>query len=104
MWVLVGLGENSIAASCLGLIEGVPALFSRVGILATKSMLCCFSEPVVCPECVTAVFWLVVQKLRRESAHAHNFQIPSKVRACVDSLDNQPENRCTHPLSSVTRP
>ena len=35
----------------------------------------------------TAVFRLVVQKSRRESAHAQNFQFksPPKGRACVDS-------------------
>ena len=49
----------------------------------------------------TAVFRLVVQKSRRESTHAQNFQfkIPTKrVRMCGFSsrlLDNQPENCCS---------
>ena len=48
----------------------------------------------------TAVFWLVVQKLRRESTYAHHcqFKIPIKsarMRGFSSQfLDNQPENRC----------
>ena len=51
---------------------------------------------------LTGIFRLVVQKLRRESAHAQYFQfkIPTK-RARMRGfssqfLDNQPKNSCTH--------
>ena len=52
----------------------------------------------------TAVFRLVVQKLRRESAHAHSFnsnvhQECAHARILVAILDNQPENRCIHERS-----
>ena len=48
----------------------------------------------------TAVFWLVVQKLRRESVHARtfdgNFELKiMRMRGFSSQfLDNQPENRC----------
>ena len=35
---------------------------------------------------------VVVQKSRGESTHAFNSKYPPKVRACADSLDNQPKN------------
>ena len=66
---------------------------------------------LVCIVCqhLTAVFWLVVQKLRRESAHAHNFQFKIPIKSArmrgrgfsSQFLDNQPENRCTWLASAV---
>ena len=53
------------------------------------------------PIVYTAVFWLVVQKLRRESAHAGTFDrdfelTVMRIRGFSSQfLDNQPENRCT---------
>ena len=57
----------------------------------------------------TAVFWLVVQKLRRESAHARTFdgdfelKIIMRMRGFSSQfLDNQPENRCRCCLMSMS--
>ena len=50
----------------------------------------------------TAVFRLVVQKLRRETAHAHTFDGDFDLKIMrmrgfsLQFLDNQPENRCSY--------
>ena len=57
----------------------------------------------------TAVFRLVVQKLRRETAHAHTFdgdfdlKIMRMREFSSRFLDNQPENRCTYALLQNSR-
>ena len=92
-----------------------PSILARLGLsnqwwlnsrtLTTRSILVCVPTLYDAKQS-TAIFRLVVQKLRRETAHAHTFDGDFELKIMrmrgfsSQFLDNQPKNRCKYVVIS----